>query len=472
MDMEEDWSGACAPIKDAQLDQSLRPEPVKFKVFAMDTDGAPVYTSTCECTLLGHDGQNVPIDLTDNCDGTFTGSFQGPLAPGTYSLSCLLDGQDVANSPVTFVVNKRVDPSKSVAFGPGLTAAGAGSRGQQGDGRFVIHALDADEEAAVDCTCDVQIMGVDGPVPVQMNPSGDGTFLCSYATPLPPGPYGVVIHLDGNPMVGSPFEVVVERGVDASACYAEGNGLTPLGALGVTTGGNTPGSFVIHAFDSNEVAVCGCECVVKVEGPYGTVPVQVRESQTEGVWEAHYTTPLPAGAYTIEVVLDGCMLSQFPLSFKVPKGLSAGQSFAEGPGLTAMGAAGKGKGSTGRIRVHALDEGGDPATAAACRVELKEYSPEGVLDIPVQVSKVEEGLFEASYATPLEPGNYWLSARVGYQGQMVDEHVCNSPFEIIVKKGIDHTTSYAKGQGLVPQGSEMRCCFIYDYKRSEHQSSH
>jgi hypothetical protein len=92
-----------------------------FTVIAKDSDGQPLQKGGDKFTvdLRGPDG-TIPCDLTDNGDGTYSGSYCPPV-PGNYTLDLRVNEQaaPVGNSPYTCVVRPSGDPSKSYAKGKG-----------------------------------------------------------------------------------------------------------------------------------------------------------------------------------------------------------------------------------------------------------------------------------------------------------------------------------------------------------------
>ena len=61
--------------------------------------------------LTGEKGQDVPLTVVDNEDGTFTVDYLAP-APGVYTLNVLYGGKAAARCPLRVPVQPHVDVSK------------------------------------------------------------------------------------------------------------------------------------------------------------------------------------------------------------------------------------------------------------------------------------------------------------------------------------------------------------------------
>lgn len=430
----EDW-GTASAVKTGDE----KAQPVQFTVFAMDTDGAPVAKTSCQVHLFDAEGKEVrQVDVRDNKDGTFTCSYESSLPPGSYVLCCLLDGKDVSNSPVEFQVKNLVDPAKSYAEGPGLTAEGAGSKGCVPDTQFQVFARDVDGKPVLGSELTVQFQGPEGPVDVQTVDNGDGTFSASYDGPLPPGDYQMKILLDGHPVKNSPVAfTVLPLTVDIRNCYAEGPGLTKEGAA--SKAGTT--EFKVYALDEQKNPVAGCQCGVVITGPNEVnVPVEIR-TEDWSVFTVSYRTPLPHGQYSVECQLEGENVPRTPVVFIVPKPASALHSFARGPGLTSRGARGK---DTGHFEVFVCDEDGNMVQGAE-KPTVTMTGPKG--NIPVTIAPSQDGKFLCSYVSPVPPGTYTIN--IGVEGKPIPK----SPIVLNVGNCIDASKCSAEGPGLIGEGA-------------------
>lgn len=158
---------------------------------------------------------------------SFAGNYAVRFVPrelGDHLVSVFLDGHHIPGSPFTVKVGGlEGDPSKVVAYGPGLKGGVASLPAE-----FTVNALDAGSGALA--------LSIDGPAKVKMNcvEQDDGTYKVIY-NPTLAGVYEISIRFAGQHIPGSAYKVrIVEsedqldaamRLGDASKCDASGDGL-------------------------------------------------------------------------------------------------------------------------------------------------------------------------------------------------------------------------------------------------------
>ena len=78
--------------------------PVTITVRTRDRFGNPLTEGgeQVQITVIGG-GQRTPLTVTDQQDGTYTGSF-APLLPGTYDIEITLNGTPIRGSPYQALV--------------------------------------------------------------------------------------------------------------------------------------------------------------------------------------------------------------------------------------------------------------------------------------------------------------------------------------------------------------------------------
>lgn len=181
--------------------------------FRVLTHGAGV--ADIAVTITTPSGTKIGARVEPSPEG-FLVSFT-PVELGEYLLSIAFGGAPLATVPHRVFCTPGVDPSKVVAYGPGLTggtvfypaeftvnarAAGRGSLGV---------TVEGPAEAAINC-----------------RDLGDGTCAVAYL-PVLPGLYGINITFDGRHILGSPFRPVVRPLSELNQIHVSGVGIQPHG---------------------------------------------------------------------------------------------------------------------------------------------------------------------------------------------------------------------------------------------------
>lgn len=186
----------------------------------------------------------VPVQITDNKNGTYTAKFT-PQHAGNHAIKVFLDGTPIGGSPYKCnVVPAKPDPKQCEMYGPGLKGGEANKPAV-----FTIKAKNKLGNPITEGGHPFKV-NVDGPfegstVPCQVKDNGDGTYTCTYV-PTEQGDHLVTATLKGD-IVAEPVHVNIGRdtsAADPSMCDVFGPG--------VDGGANTsePAKFKIQSKDS------------------------------------------------------------------------------------------------------------------------------------------------------------------------------------------------------------------------------
>lgn len=197
--------------------------PATFTIAACDPEGNKVAVGGApfDAFVADADGNEVPVEIKDNGDGTYTGSYE-PKRPVEHTVNVVLRNEaeplyyeDVAKSPYKVPVAPGIDASKCVIDGEGVED---GMVENVHPTQFTIHAKDinGDDIKKGGEKFDVAVKGPDGK-PIKKDPevkdNGDGTYTVEYA-PEEAGPHVVEVTLKGEPVAASPYNIEVEEGAD------------------------------------------------------------------------------------------------------------------------------------------------------------------------------------------------------------------------------------------------------------------
>ena len=320
-----------------------------------------------------------------------------PSAIGDYDVQVKYNGFHVGDSPYKVAVAKGVDPSKCVAYGPGVES-GADIRAESPTEFWVETAEAGDGELGI------LVRGPKGPIlsrhVVVAKEEGEEKYHVDY-TPQLAGPHTVEVTYSGLHIKDSPFKIQVRADrPDASKCSAEGPGIEETGVEI-----NAETWFDVHTLGAGKG-----ELSVNVKGPHGPVDAK-RTTKEKGL--DHFTyQPTESGEHVITVKYGGENIpgSRFKVDVEPPT--DASKCVASGPGLAPQGVR---VNDPAKFTVRTKDAGhGD--------VEVKIVGPAG--EVPCQV---ESSPYTHNYTyQATEPGDYTVD--VTFAG----EHVPNSPFPVAI----------------------------------------
>ena len=200
--------------------------PATFTIVACDPTGNALEGpagagAPFDAAVVDAEGNEVPVEVKDNGDGTYTGSY-APVRPVEHTVSVALRNpaeplyfEHVGKSPYKVDVAPGIDAEKCVIDGEGVED---GQVENVHPTQFTIHAKDinGDDIKKGGETFDVTVTGPDGK-PIEKAPqvtdNGDGTYTVEYA-PQEAGPHVVSVELKGKKVADSPYNIEVAEGAD------------------------------------------------------------------------------------------------------------------------------------------------------------------------------------------------------------------------------------------------------------------
>eukprot|EP00727_Mastigamoeba_balamuthi_P013944 m51a1_g9172 hypothetical protein (558) ;mRNA; f:33001-35143 len=285
--------------------------PATFTVQSVDPNGDKVTKGgdLFEATVTDASGEELPVELVDNGDGTYSGSYK-PTKPEKHTVEVVLRRptehlfyEHIQKSPFTVEVAPGLDPSKSIAFGPGLES------GQVEDTKptsFKVQARDVlgHDVKTGGAPLAVAVTAPDGtPVDAHVVDNGDGTYDADYA-PAVDGPHTVAVTMDGKPVASSPYTVDVKRGADYMSTTIE-----QFSFVVVSRGKD--GNPLEHGQEKVDV-------VVEKAGAEGEAASKATvDDKGDGTYLVAYSLPGP-GEYALHVSVNGHEIKSSPLTQIIP----------------------------------------------------------------------------------------------------------------------------------------------------------
>lgn len=269
--------------------------------------------------VTGPEG-DVPVDLVDNGDGTYSGSYQ-PEIFGKHEVDVSLKDDQVADSVYNVEILPGVDNSKTLVHGPGLEDGILATEEQE----FYIEPKDKKGNPINDCTeqFDVSVKDPSGnEVPHTIEDDGDRKVVKYQPNADRPGDYVVNVERAAEPVGDTPKTVRIDPGADPKKTLVYGPGLED-GILDTQEQ-----EFYIEPRDSRGNPIPGCTepFDVTVEGPNGPIDCDVSEPDDTGKRTVKYQ-PDGEGNHHIEVKLKEDHVADSPYDVRVGAGAFAGTSF-------------------------------------------------------------------------------------------------------------------------------------------------
>jgi len=403
---------------------------LRIRRYSPETGQAP-YWEDFQVDLVSPEGQHVPVDITDNGDGTYTCNYT-PVQPGRHKLDVALKGKPVLNNYSIPVSKSQTDPAKSTASGPGIEPTGnlinkpthftiqarnrIGDPMKTGGDNFAVHVRGPYQN-------DVDIKQTD---------NKDGTYLVEY-TPTVAGPHKVEVSLNNIPISGSPWDVSIDRSdtdPDPSQFDVYGPGIEK---------GDTadPCIFTIVAKNSKgkQLTKGGDPVEVQVFDPVGAeIPAKIVDNQ-DGTYTCFYQ-PLDPGDHKVDVMLRTHHplyydhIKNSPYYVPIVPGTDATHSLVWGPGLEE---AYDTKPAIFYIKSrdrfeNDMGKGGDP-------YEVQVVGPSG--DVPAKVVDNDDGTYNVTYH-PSEHGKHTVYVN------LKNNAVAKSPYTVNVKEGAAHEFTFVE----------------------------
>jgi filamin len=413
--------------------------PAEFTIQARNAAGAniPVGGENFEVKVQGA-SPNVPVHVVDNGNGTYGVTYTASH-PGKHSVSVQLKGKPISGSPWSVPVDRApVDVTQTLVHGPGVD--GPVTQGEPGV--FTIESRDRLGQR-IKFGGDPYKVTLKGPHREEEAPrivdNHDGSYTVTYV-PVDYGKHQVAVTLENRHVAKSPYEVNVSKPKgypDALQCYADGPGLK---------GGNTaePAVFTVYARDSNGNPVVPREnpFLVEITQPDGSdLPAQVKDNR-DGTYTVTYA-PTEVGKHEIVVGLKNPVAPQYwehikdsPFHVGIVPGTDASKSRVYGPGIE--------EGVQDNLPTHftieARDRNGNPMREGGDPFEVRVNGPRG--EVPVEVKDNGDGTYTVSYA-PEHAGNHRIDV------SLKNKPVANSPYNVNVREGADHNTSFIESYQFV-----------------------
>jgi len=255
-------------------------EPTSFTISAQ---GSPLPKDAFRVEITSPAGAQVASQLTANGDGTFTVTYQPPIA-GHYEVNVYMK----SNVKVGIAVG--TDASKTRVFGPGL------EDGVQDNlpTYFTIEArgTDGNPMGKGGDPFQVKITGPKGNVPATVTDNGDGTYRVDYA-PEDAGNHKIEVTLKEKPVANSPYTVNVREGADHNTSCVEDC------------------QFTIRAKTKRGVfmGIGGEKFGASVKGPQGEADIDVKDNNN-GSYTVTYPAPTQHGDYTFRAYLKQLLLKK------------------------------------------------------------------------------------------------------------------------------------------------------------------
>ena len=174
--------------------------------FDVDTSGLPAdVTPNIACAIKTPKGSSLPSLKVEkpSKDGNVKVSYT-PTQEGKHEISVTADGSPIHGSPFKVTAKKGSDPSKVIAYGPGLEKGIVNEPNQ-----FTIETRNAGTGGLG--------LAIEGPAEAKMTckDNRDGSCTVDYV-PVVGGDYDISVKYDDQDIPGSPFNVPVEDPVGSS----------------------------------------------------------------------------------------------------------------------------------------------------------------------------------------------------------------------------------------------------------------
>jgi filamin len=392
-------------------------------------------------------GNDVQINLVDNKDGTYTGTYTAP-DDGKHVGEVTLGDKHVQNSPKTINVTRGgPDATHSKAFGPGLEGAVVGEPAP-----FTIQSFNRLGQPLTGKSAggDPYKVVVQGPypgseAPVEIKDLGNGKYDVVYH-PRDHGNHVVNVTLNNQHIQKSPFNVPVSKNAnhaDALNCKAHGPGLQ---------GGNTaePSEFTVEVRNGkgelvpgNTLAASGLDVEV-TDGKGNEIPNVKLHDNGDGTVKVVYETRDP-GTHKVDVILRNkaapvyyTHIKDSPFHVNVEAGSDPSKSVAFGPGVE--GGPNVKDTLPTSFKIQARDREGNDIKKGGDPFDVKVHGPNG--DVPAQIKDNGDGSYDVTYQ-PKDAGNHTVDVK------LKNKPIANSPYHLNVNEGADEENSHVESYTFV-----------------------
>ena len=348
-----------------------------------------------------------------------------PSDAGEHVVTIKYGGTQIPGSRFKVQVEPPTDPSKCVAYGPGLSPQGVRVNEPA---KFTVKTKDAGHGDV-----DVKISGPCGEIPFEVETS-PYTHNYTYQA-SEPGEYTVDIKFADQHIPKSPYKVAI---TDAAKVRISGPGLNseclPVGdplVYQVDARGAGPGELKCTVQDASRV---------KTEETDGQGPVVT--ANDDGTFQIEYT-PVEPGLKKMNVTFGEAAIPNTPVRLNL---FDASKVKAYGPGLE--------DGNKSGEQTHFIVDMRE-AGEGELNVAVK-----GPVNTPVQIKDQANGMVRCEYM-PTEAGDYQFD--ITYSGT----HIPDSPYNVHVRPSTDPSQVNAYGPGLESGlTTDTWAEFFVDYKEA------
>jgi len=256
--------------------------------------------------------------IKDHLDGTYSCSYETERfgTKGNFQLNIKVGSTPILGSYFTpQIIPWEADPSKCIAFGPGISQAKAGEQTS-----FTVQSRDLKGENVTRSTATIIAHIKDGnhDIPVHIIDNNDGTYICSYATATASN---VQLHVSAktpafgvSSIVGSPFLVKVGPGsANAGFTIASGEGT-------ISTVSGLPTQVLVTTFDKfgNKVREGGAPINGEVITTGVASPVEVTDNG-DGTYLVNYQV-IKTGNHQLHIKVGNEPIKGAPFMVRVDPG--------------------------------------------------------------------------------------------------------------------------------------------------------
>jgi len=370
--------------------------------------------------LIDDKGGDVPFDINDNADGTFTIRYS-PTEPVKHTVTILFADVEIPKSPFIVDVKASVDANK-------IKVANLDKTARVGEQKLfnVITAGAVNPPHASPCTA-VLTSPSGAKVPVNVAPVANG-FQGDF-TLQEPGPHTLKLEIGGAPVPGTPAKIEGLPEAEPGKVKAYGPGLT----------GGVTGSPAMFTIDTKEAGNGGLG--VTVEGPC-EAEIDCKDNGDGTCTVAYH--PLEAGEYQINITFAEQHIPGSPFNANIlpdVRGVSVIMPneavFLDTP-------------TTFKIDASAIDK------KSEAKIDCVITNPSKA-KTDATIKPLGNGVYEVGY-TPVEVGPHTID--LAYGGVPVP----GAPFPVTVQEGCNPQKCRAFGPGLEKGATNVPQFFTVETK--------
>jgi filamin len=462
-----DPHGPTSPASGSGLTKGVAGEPNSFDIKARDKfendqirGGAPVSGTLTHAET----GEVVPLDVQDNGDGTYKGSYAGVKRAGTYKLEPKVGELLIKDAPFTVTVSEGdVDLSRFVWEGLELDGEGRNVVVAGHTESFTVIARDRFDNRITKGGLAIKGVVSNGPadVKVTVTDNNDGSYKLEY-TPTKAGNYQLAVSLQDKLIGGSknPFPLLcIPAEPHGPTSVASGDG-TKKGVAGQDNG------FDLQVKDKfeNPLTQGGADVAATLTGPNGQVVQAKAVDNGDGTYRLTYPDVTSAGTYKLLPTVTGAPVKDAPFTVTITESGADPKNFVwEGPAFDVNGANVVVAGNTEHFTVIAHDKFKNRLTSGGLNVH---GTIKGSVDVKVGTTDHQNGAYKLEY-TPTKAEKYEVT--VSLDQTPIGGSV--NPFTLQVIPAEAHgPSSIASGDGLTEAvAGEANTFYIGSHDKYENE---